>query len=251
MTHALTIVILALAALTLGGCVSGAGEPGRGAPARPTTPGLHAFRMTTPEGELPYHIWLPQGYDRSKRWPLIVFFHGSGESGVDGSRPIWQGLGLALLQNPERFPAIVAIPQKPDKRQWTEFDAMVLPFLDALLTDWPVDRRRVVYTGVSQGGRACWHFGAMHADRVAALAPAAAFALTPEQALALARTPIWLSHGGQDTVIPESDARTSVERLRAAGNEPTYTLYPEAGHVSWNEFYGDPKVAAWLVGAGK
>lgn len=218
-------------------------------------PGMHAFLDVTNSGTIPYTVWLPPGFDEAnrrepgKRWPLVFAFHGSGESGTDGSKQVWQGLGLALLHNPERFPAIVVMPQKPDKREWDAFDAPVWALMDRVMREWPVDEARVVLTGVSQGGKACWHFAGQRAERFAAIAPVAARSVTEEQAAALARArvPVWLSHGGQDPVIKFSEAEVSEARLRAAGVDVRTTHYPDAGHVSWHEFYADEGVAARLV----
>ncbi len=242
----------------MGACASGGGVAGgegaRASRERSFAPGMHAFREVTPSGSMAYTVWLPPGFDEAvrrepgKRWPLIIAFHGSGESGTDGSKQVWQGLGLALLHNPERFGAIVVMPQKSDKREWDQFDDLAWAVMDRVMREWPVDEARVVLTGVSQGGKACWHFGSQQAGRFAGLAPVAARSVTEAEADAIARAglPVWLSHGGQDPVIKFSEAEVSEARLRARGVRVQTTHYPDAGHVSWHEFYADERVAAWL-----
>ena len=44
-----------------------------------------------------YLVYVPQGYDASKPWPLIVFLHGAGERGEDGFKQARVGLGPAIL----------------------------------------------------------------------------------------------------------------------------------------------------------
>src|SRR5215510_5031097 len=35
----------------------------------------------------PYAVFVPEKYDPKTAWPLVVFLHGSGESGTDGYLP--------------------------------------------------------------------------------------------------------------------------------------------------------------------
>src|SRR5688572_16208315 len=56
------------------------------APAAPErmTEGQHAQPAIAP-GNYPYQLFLPSGYLESgqRRWPLLIFLHGSGERGDD------------------------------------------------------------------------------------------------------------------------------------------------------------------------
>ena len=38
-----------------------------------------------------------------------------------------------------------------------------------------------------------------------------------------------------------------VEALKQAGNEPRFTIYPEAGHDSWTSTYDNPELFAWFL----
>ncbi len=38
-----------------------------------------------------------------------------------------------------------------------------------------------------------------------------------------------------------------VEALKAAGGDPKFTLYPDAGHDSWTATYANPEFWDWLL----
>src|SRR5262245_43541386 len=54
-----------------------------------------------------FRVFVPRGYDRAKRWPLLVFLHGAGEW-ENAARPT--EVGLPVRQRMESFPFLVAYP---------------------------------------------------------------------------------------------------------------------------------------------
>ncbi|HLK18761.1 MAG TPA: hypothetical protein VKT81_07385, partial [Bryobacteraceae bacterium] len=58
-----------------------------------------------------YQVFVPAHWTNQQQWPVILFLHGSGERGSDGVAQAKIGLGAAIRQNPERFPAVVVMPQ--------------------------------------------------------------------------------------------------------------------------------------------
>src|SRR6058998_1948724 len=61
--------------------------------------------------QLDYLLFLPQGYETSQRdWPLILFLHGSNESGTDLSKVKRNGPPHYVESNPD-FPFILVSPQ--------------------------------------------------------------------------------------------------------------------------------------------
>lgn len=224
------------------------------------------FRELAGAGPLArYAVYVPRDYDGDRAWPLILFLHGAGESGGDGVKPIIQGIGAAIQWSAERWPAIVVFPQKPTvTSEWEQHDAAVMAILAAVRRAYRVDPDRVYLTGLSQGGHGTWVLGARHAGTWAALVPicgyvgahprAAALALPPAYtgsaaalAAAIGRTPVWAFHGDADDVVPAEHTRAMAAALEAAGAEPRVTLYPGAGHNSWDRAYAEEELAEWLL----
>ena len=97
--------------------------PSPKAQADANTPGFHLRTVKTPMGERKYTLFVPNGYDGSKAFPAVLFLHGSGERGDDGIKGGQIGLGAAILAHPERFPALVVLPQASQTWQADSVDA--------------------------------------------------------------------------------------------------------------------------------
>lgn len=194
-----------------------------------------------------YAVYVPEDYDPARRWPAILFLHGIGERGEDGTSHTGVGLGKALREHPERFPCVVVMPQCQPQMAWTGpmYD-LALRTLDAALAEYSIDEDRIVLTGLSMGGFGAWLIGAEHASRFSALVPICGGG-NPDHAAKLAALPIWCFHGEADPVVPVRRSREMVEAVRAAGGSVKYTELPGVGHNSWDPAYANPELAAWML----
>lgn len=194
-----------------------------------------------------YALWVPPNYARAKRWPVILFLHGQGECGSDGQFHTTVGLGKAIHEHPERFGALVVMPQIPVGRRWEgPMQTLALATLAATLEEYRGDPDRVVLTGLSLGGFGTWSIGARHSGKFCALAPICGGG-DPADAEKLARLPIWCFHGDADPVIPVQRSREMVAAVRAAGGKVHYRELPGVTHNSWDAAYGDPEVIGWML----
>ena len=128
--------------------------------------------MKTDQGERKYAIYVPEGYDGSKVFPVILFLHGAGERGEDGIQPAQAGIGPAIFNRPHGVPAMVVFPQA--RRTWAagsdDINAAIKA-LDDVMPTYAADPQRVILTGLSMGGRGSWELAAAHPERFAAVVP--------------------------------------------------------------------------------
>jgi phospholipase/carboxylesterase len=110
----------------------------------------------------------------------------------------------------------------------------LMRFLDAALKRYPIDARKLIVMGFSQGGVMAYNLAIRHPERFAALVALSTW--FPEELLecagdrdALARPPALVQHGRADEAIEVSRARDSVERLRTLKVQLTYREY-DCGH---------------------
>ena len=206
-----------------------------------------------------YQIWVPAAYDASHKWPAILFLHGSGERGSDGTKQITVGLGPALSKvDPQ---AIVVFPQCPENVRWVGRipTRIAIAALDATEREFAIDKKRVALTGMSMGGAGVWHLAAAFPKRWSALAPVCAYVHRPpaipeieaisnetfdQFAKRLPHVPIWIFHGADDTTVPVEESR---QMARALGPRAGYTEFAHTGHNAWDPAYQQTHVVQWLV----
>lgn len=216
----------------------------------------------------PYSVYVPRAYDPSRRWPVILFLHGSGERGADGLRSTQIGVAAAIRANPERVPAIVVFPQAPAETRWLDEPAdAAMAALGATMAEFHGDPDRVYLTGLSMGGYGTYHMALAHPGTFAALAIVCGGLLPHETTTAVQQSPltrqaadpyaftahairslpIWICHGDVDPVIPVSESRRMVEQLRREGADVRYNEYAGVGHNAWDRAYADPELWQWLL----
>ena len=207
---------------------------------------LFSYRSVPYHGtDQPYALFKPP-CPKDTPLPLILFLHGKGERGSDGIVQTRVGLGRIISRHPTWFPCLVALPQCPSTRRWTESLELVDQTWSSVEAEHAVDPERVVITGISMGGFGAWAYAAQRHDRVAALVPICGGGWV-ERASRLARLPIWAFHGAQDDVIDVDQSRRMIDAVRLAGGHPHYTEYADEGHNCWDRAYGEEQTIRWML----
>ena len=211
------------------------------------TAGFHLRTLKAADGERKYSLFLPDGYDANKEYPLILFLHGAGERGDDGVRQTQAGIGPIIAGRSKDFPFIVVFPQA--RKTWaSDSDDAKGAFaaLDEVLANHKVDRSRMYLTGLSMGGFGSWRNAAAHPDLFAAVVPICGFSeldVVPK----VKHLPIWTFVGDADSDRLLKSTRQLVDGLKEAGASPISVEYRGVGHNSWDRAYSDPRLVAWLL----
>ncbi len=196
--------------------------------------------------KLGYLLSLPEGYgaDPAKKWPLLVFLHGAGESGSDLEKVKIHGPPKLIAAGTFDHPCIVVSPQCPG-RGWNA--DLVGALIDDICREYRVDEERISLTGLSMGGFGTWALAAARPERFAAIAPICGGG-NPVDAIKLRGLPMWVFHGEKDTVVPLVASQAMVKALEALGQKDNvkFTIYPDVGHDSWTETYANPEFYTWL-----
>src|SRR5436190_454216 len=163
-----------------------------------------------------YGISVPDDYKPGQPRPLVLALHPGGE------RPAFYGslyLIRFFMAGLKELGAIAVAPDCPT-RTWTdpESDQAVMALIADVMREYTIDRRKILITGYSMGGRGTWFMSARHPDFFTAAIPIAG---TPDgQPLeSLGRMPTYVIHSSSDEVVPPGpDQRTAAEL--AAMNRP-------------------------------
>ena len=202
-----------------------------------------------------YRVIETPGRRNGERIPLIVFLHGSGQNGTDNASQL-DGHGNGSLELVDtalagRIPIVYAAPQV-DADYWPP--AQVLAVVRDVLARFRVDPRRIIVTGISDGGTGTW--SALKAYPACFAAGVPMSGMTELAGLASIRdVPQWVFHGAMDndTDIETGyggamrGSRAVVRALRAMGAAPRYSECPEGWHPIWHQAYGEQALLPWLL----
>ena len=214
----------------------------------------------------------PLNYDTHKKYPLVLFLHGSGERGSNNESQLIHGSKLFADQaNREKYPAIVIFPQCPLNDFWAnikrgksrvdssklvfEFPtdvpmgkslSLVSQLLDSFVTTGTVNKRRIYVGGLSMGGMGTFEILWRKPGFFAAAIPICGGGNETKVKDYGKKFPIWVFHGDADPTVDVSHSRKMVAALKAAKAKVKYTEYPGVGHDSWTNAFAEPNLLQWL-----
>lgn len=155
-------------------------------------PGTHPFAINVKGVERSYLLHIPPSSDHTKKWPVVVMFHGGGGT---AKAAMWE-TGWAKKADKEGFLAVfpnamARDPARPSSfasnpQLWNDGSDRFYPgqkppddvgfiaaMLDELSARFALDERRVFATGFSNGASMSFRVGAELSNRIAAIAPVA------------------------------------------------------------------------------
>lgn len=171
----------------------------------------------------------PKPYPPGKKFPLVVFLHDK-----DGRAP--GAVYLRMKENYAAYPAFVLVPQAPAEKVWSapakysgqefpqaaatapappELHALpdVIELMSRLTAALPIDDTRIYAIGCGEGGAGVYgaaaNYGGIFAGGVV-IGGAWSYLDGPK----MAKTPLLLLHGAQDTVVPPELPRTMREVIK-------------------------------------
>lgn len=203
---------------------------------------------------------LPNDYaaNPTKKYPLIVFLHGSGEmgNGSASSLTILNRIGITRLLSGNLFPSsfsyggtsysfIVVAPQMKTSNDWTN---SIQAVIDYCKKTYRVDEDRIYLTGLSLGGVTAWEYSTNSVNQGKGLAgallvcPGAYPSSWQLQNLSQSQLPIWVTNNSNDPINNVSGAQSLVNAINNTVPAPPtawLTIFNKSGHDAWTQTY-DP-----------
>lgn len=222
-------------------------------------------KFTSSEGlTLNYRELTPMKTEAKKKYPLVIFLHGSGERGEDNEKQLLHGGQMFLSPvNREKYPAYVLFPQCPKDSFWAfgkrpaTFDPIPLieevpqitKTLEELILSYikspNVDPSRVYIIGISMGGMGTFDLVSRFPELFAAAIPICGAAAL-ERLPAAKHVKFRIFHGDADPVVPVECSREAYRMLKESGAEVEYQEFAGCKHVSWNTAFNQPDFMEWL-----
>jgi predicted peptidase len=219
---------------------------------------------------LPYRILYPDHFDKTKKYPLILVLHGSGERGNDNELQLTHGAVLFVNDAVrKKFPAVVIFPQCPAEDFWSNVDResisdgkrnyvfrqdgepttamkMLMAFIDDLLKKPYIDHKRLYVGGLSMGGMGTFELLNRKPNLFAAAFPICGGGHPKTVKAYATQVSLWVFHGAQDDVVPSRHSEVMVDALKKAGADVRFTVYPDVKHESWVQAFAEPDLLPWL-----
>lgn len=121
-----------------------------------------------------YNLFLPEGYDASKSYPMVVFIADSSCAKGDPTQSLTQGLGALVWASDEWqavHPTIVCVPtyaetilDDHDGYVTTDYVEATARLIDSVKTNYAVDASRIYGTGQSMGCMTTLILASQHPD---------------------------------------------------------------------------------------
>ena len=218
---------------------------------------------------LRYRILYPKNFDSNKKYPVILFLHGRGESGSDNQKQLANGAKLFLEEDFRNSNEVISIfPHFAESSYWANVEietvqnkrfftfvkggaptkamSLVLQFTDQYFNNTFVDPTRIYVGGLSMGG-----MGTFEILRRKPKTFAAAFAICGgddiQNVKKYKNMPLWIFHGGLDDVVYPQFSYCIYRERKKLGNEAKFTLYLKANHNSWDSAFAEPELLPWLL----
>ena len=203
---------------------------------------------------------LPNDYaaNPTKKYPLIIFLHGSGElgNGSASSLTILNRIGITRLLYGKLFPSsfsygganysfIVVAPQMKTDNDWT---TSIQAVIDYCKKTYRVDENRIYLTGLSLGGVTAWEYASNSVTQGQTLAatllvcPGATASSAELKNIAQSQLPVWVTANTGDPYYPPSMAQNlvaAINNLVPAPPKALLSIFDQAGHDAWTKTY-DP-----------
>jgi predicted peptidase len=207
---------------------------------------------------LPYRLFVPLGYDKDRKYPLLLWLHGVDGRGSDNVKQLTKEnlLGTHFWISGEvqrNFPVFVLAPQCPSGESWSEPEfnqpskwlLLAIQALAKVEKEFAIDPERVYIAGQSMGGIGVWSLLQMYRGRWAGAIVMSAYD-TFSDIPAIAQVPLWVFQGDADPSVPVDMVRDMMRKLKKAHANLRYTEYRKSDHQVWNKAFAEPDLVSWL-----
>lgn len=224
---------------------------------------------------LPVRILYPENFDPTKKYPLMLFLHGRGESGGDNQKQLIHGSKMFL--DPvfrAKYPAVVVFPQCSNDSYWanvkittdekgkrnfeylksgkpTQAMKLLLSYLEQLEDLAYLDQDRFYVGGLSMGAMGTYELLRREPNTFAS-----AFAICGGDKVSNVKKyanklPLWLFHGLKDDVVKPEFTINLADELKRLDADYKLNLYPNANHNSWDAAFAELELLPWIFSKSK
>ena len=193
---------------------------------------------------LRYKVAYPNDFDKSRKYPVLFFFHGAGERGDNLDLIDVHGT-FKEIKNGKEFDFICVSPQCDGGVVWFDMLSIVKDFIKDFIQDESVDKSRVFLSGISMGGYMSWQL-LMSLSQVFSKAVICCGGGMYWNAGQI-KAKVLVFHGKDDDVVFPDESVKMVNAINASNGSASLTLFDNTGHDCWTRVFSDPEIYKWLM----
>ena len=189
-----------------------------------------AYRSSVDRQLIPFRLFVPNEYDNSQSYPLVIALHGQGGD----ENTLMDSFDGTLKRNArDRGYIIASVNGRGPYGEYRDASAQdVIDVLDLVQRVYPIDETRTYMMGHSMGGEGTVRVGFEYADRFAGLAPIAGYGSVQDLAKAPGM-PLFLAQGELDALVPVERARSFHQAAKDLGMPTVHYVEDEdTDHVT-------------------
>jgi hypothetical protein len=203
----------------------------------------------------PYDILIPQNYDPSNRYALVLSLHGY-QNEIQKYSDL---IGSNKKAIPDSLHIItVSLYGRRNHYYLGAAEEDLLTVMNNVQTNYSIDPEKVYLTGSSMGGYGTWFQGLNYPHLFAAVSPVCAPSIfggtkfmntmSPIEYISNAQSlPARIYHGAIDSTVNVDNSRQMAGKLKEMNYTTAYIEYPDVGHDSWNNADADNDRLPWLL----
>ncbi|ONI39647.1 hypothetical protein AN639_02530 [Candidatus Epulonipiscium fishelsonii] len=230
--------------------------------------------------ELPYLIYVPTNYDKTKQYPVVFALHGSGQRTQSTDMilkrykmaTVWakdseEGVNECIVIAPHlnstdpivNWTSLQAYREglAEDAFEIDEYSIAAYNMLMEVTKQYSVNKDKFYMTGLSSGGFGTYAIASVYPNTFAAIVPICG-GLDPESAKHIKDIPKWIFHAKNDpSVNIDEYLYPTINSIEEVGGVYCLTIYDEdkvfypSSHFSWSPAYNDEEMRTWLFDQSK
>jgi predicted esterase len=207
-----------------------------------------------------YQLRIPKVLEDGKKYPLLIWLHGVGESGDNNVSQLSHMEPLIpFINGPKQRDFFILATQCPkDSQLWDRSSTkegkgdapmtIAMEILDDVIRNYPVDKQAVSVFGFSSGGYGVWSMGRNYPGRFAALIPVSCnphrnvYKFTADYG-----TAVWTFNNAVDRGLVHSRIKEEIEQVHNKNGTAYMTTFDAKGHEAWRSALLETPLIDWLL----
>ena len=207
--------------------------------------------------QIKFRMLFPDEMKPGKKYPLVIWFHGVGESGEDNTRQLSHVQStIEYLAGKNKLDFFMIVTQCPsDNTTWEtsissegKGDApmtILEEIMNTAINEYPIDENRLSVFGLCSGGSAAWNIVAKRPGKFAAMVACTASPVSIS-VQDFRNTAVW-AFTNKDDPVPWETVERFVNAINADGGKAHVTLKETGGHDAWSNALRNEKVIGWMI----